>query len=61
MLVQSLQTKSRTRLARDVSDTFATHASLVYDVTDRPAGHKMAALTVVFSRLSDFDLNVKQH
>ena len=34
MLVRSLPTKSRKRLVRDVFDTFATHARLVYDVTD---------------------------
>ena len=37
-----------------VSDTFATHSSRVHGVTDtdRVAGHKMAALTIVFSPLS---------
>lgn len=33
---------------------FATHASLVYDVTDT-AGHEMAALMIMFSRLSNTD------
>ena len=37
-------------------DTFATFAGLVYDVTDTAAGHKMTALTVAFSRLSNVDL-----
>ena len=40
MLVRSLPTKSRKRLARDVFDTFATHARLVYDVIDRLLGTK---------------------
>ena len=34
MLVCSLQMKGRKRLACDVLDTFATHAGLVYDITD---------------------------
>ena len=37
-------------LACDRFDTFATHAGLVYDVTDaQTAGHKMAALMAMFS------------
>ena len=38
-----------------VFDTFATLVDLVYDVTDTAAGHKMTALTVAFSRLSNVD------
>ena len=34
MLIHSLPMKSGKRLSRDVFDTFATHASLVYDVID---------------------------
>ena len=45
------------RLVRDVFDAFAfaTLSGLVYDVTGTDSGHKMAALTVVFSRLSNVD------
>ena len=45
------------RLVREVFDAFAfaTHSGLVYDVTGTDSGHKMAALTVVFSRLSNVD------
>ena len=34
IFVRSLPTKSRKRLARDVFDTFTTHAGLVHDVTN---------------------------
>ena len=34
MLTCSLPMNSRKRLARDVADSFANHADLVYDVTD---------------------------
>ena len=34
-----LPLKSRKRLARDVLDSFATHAGLVYDVTDTDCWH----------------------
>ena len=34
MLVRSLQTKSRKRLARDVLDTFSINGSLVEDLAD---------------------------
>ena len=34
MLLRSLPKESRNRLARDVFDTFTTHAGHVYDVTD---------------------------
>ena len=37
MLVGALLKSSRERSARDVLDAIATHASLVYDVTD--TGH----------------------
>lgn len=50
--------KSRKGLACDIVDTFATHSSLVHDVTDQyrlHVGHKMAALTVVFQPLSSDD------
>ena len=53
MLVRALATKNRKGSARDVLNTFATLSGLVYDVTD--TGHKMAALTVAFSRLSNDD------
>ena len=52
MLVRSLPTKSRTRLAHDVMYTSVTLAGRVYDVTDLL---KMAALTAVFSSLSNVD------
>ena len=46
----SLPMKSMKWLARDRFYTFATHAGLVYDVTDtQTAGHKMAALMDMFS------------
>ena len=40
------------RSVHDVTDTFATHVGLVYDVTDSTSstGHKMAALTARFWR-----------
>ena len=56
MLALSLPMKSRKRLAPDVFDTFAMHADRGHDVTDidcSSAGHKMAALTVVFWGLSN--------
>lgn len=45
----SLPMKSMKWLACDWFDTFATHAGLVYDVTDtQTAGHKMVALMAMF-------------
>ena len=52
MLVCSLSVKSTKRLAHDVIDTFATHVDLVHNAV----GLKMAALTVMFSCLSNVDL-----
>ena len=51
----SFPTKNRTCLARDVPDIFASHFGFVHDVTDmtQTAGHKMAPLKIVFSRLSN--------
>ena len=49
MLARSSSVVSRKRLARDQFDTFATHARVVYDVTLHNGGHKMAALTVMWS------------
>ena len=56
ILVRSLpvETSQKTGLVTYLIDTFATHAGSVYVVTDIDAEHKMAALTVVFSRLSNF-------
>ena len=48
MLLRSLTTKSRERLAHNVVHIFATHAGLVRNVT-QIARHKMAALVTEFS------------
>ena len=53
MPVHSLPMKSRKRLVRDVFGTFDTHAGLVMTSLIKTAGHKMAALTVRSSGLSN--------
>ena len=57
MTVGFLPMKSRTSLTCDVFDTFVTGPGLVYDMTSliQTTGHKMAALTVVFLRLSNVE------
>ena len=57
MLIGSLPMKNRKGLARDVFDTFATHAGRIYDVTDSLLSKKMAALSFVFSRLFSVDFS----
>ena len=61
MLLRYIRVKRRKGLARDVSDTLSLFPGLVHDVTDADslrwggggAGGWMAALTAVFSRLSE--------
>ena len=57
MLPRSLSTKNRKRLLRDLFYTFDTHAGFVMTSLLHPAGHKMAALTVLLSCLSSFFFN----
>ena len=56
MLVQYVPIKSRKRLDCDVFHILATYAGHVREVTDtKTAGHKMAALRVLFLSLSSVD------
>ena len=57
MFVHSFKMNSRKRLAGDVIYTTATHTGHVHDSADLV---KMAALTAVFSRLSNVDEKQKQ-
>ena len=53
MLVRSLPIKSRKGWVRDAFDAFPTQSGLVHDVINLIAGWKIAALTIVFSPLSN--------
>ena len=56
VVLLSTNEEQKRELARDVCDTFASHAGLVYDVADTDCGHKMAALLVMFLRLSNISV-----
>ena len=53
MLAHSLQIESRKSLAHDMIDTCAKHAGIVHDMEDKTARNKTAAITAMFSQLSN--------
>ena len=68
MLVCSLPTKSRKRLAHNVFDAFATQASLVHDISDKDCwaqnssicGH-VATFKQTFNKKKKLDKKKKNH
>ena len=56
MLVYSLPMESTIRLPLEMSDTFTTKSGIFHDAIHTDCLAQMAALTVVFLRLSDVDL-----
>ena len=52
MLVCSLLSMSRERLANDVLDTCGTHVGLVHDITGRKEGRKEGNKLVFYAQLT---------